>query len=99
MFARCPKPIRTPTRHNLPPIVSAGRKDESGAGAHALQNLAANRSCALNAKRRGVRNASSALARKAGNEPSVKFQGDSAGGMNYFPGMSFTDVLAELPGL
>ncbi|MGA2544864.1 MAG: hypothetical protein ABSG78_25215, partial [Verrucomicrobiota bacterium] len=38
------------------------RSMESGAGAHALQDLSAHRSRPVNAKRRGVRNASSALA-------------------------------------
>jgi len=46
------------------PNLQFHRSMESGAGAHALQDLSAHRSRPVNAKRRGVRNASSALARK-----------------------------------
>jgi hypothetical protein len=44
------------------PNLQFHRSMESGAGAHALQDLPAHRSRPVNAKRRGVRNASSALA-------------------------------------
>jgi len=44
------------------PNLQFHRSMESGAGAHALQDLSAHRSRPVNAKRRGVRNASSALA-------------------------------------
>jgi hypothetical protein len=44
------------------PNLQFHRSMESGAGAHALQDLPAHRSRPVNAKRPGVRNASSALA-------------------------------------
>ena len=54
------------------PGYNGGGAAESGAGARALQNLPAYRSRALNAKRRGVRNASSALAMKQAHSTHLK---------------------------
>ena len=54
------------------PNLQFHRSMESGAGAHALQDLSAHRSRPVNAKRRGVRNASSALAVKQSLSPNLR---------------------------